>query len=110
MPTFITIGYGNEEGYQRTDESVRTKAHAHDDWLKEGETRMGIAGTPTQVRNHGGTQVVVESGPFMHSPLPIAGFAIIEPADIEEAITMVSKTPCSVAYGVVELWPLQSNP
>ena len=43
----------------------------------------------------------------MSSALPIAGFAIIEAADISEVIDLVSKAPCAVAHGVVEVWPLQ---
>jgi len=30
MPKFITIGYGDREGYDRTDADVRDAAHAHD--------------------------------------------------------------------------------
>jgi hypothetical protein len=42
----------------------------------------------------------------MSSPLPLAGFAIIEAASLEEAVKMVSQVPCAVAHGVVEVWPL----
>ena len=48
--------------------------------------------------------------PFLHSDLPIAGFMVIEAATLEEAIGLVSKTPCAVAHGVVEVWPLKSTP
>ena len=43
----------------------------------------------------------------MSSALPVAGFAVIEAADLAEAIRIVSKTPCAVAHGVVEIWPLE---
>ncbi|MEU4779922.1 IS3 family transposase [Micromonospora sp. NPDC023633] len=55
----------------------------------------------------GGAAVTTEDGPFMSSVLPVAGFAIIEAATLAEAIDIVSRTPCAVAYGVVEVWPLQ---
>lgn len=42
----------------------------------------------------------------MSAPLPVAGFAIIEAADMEEAIRMMANVPCAVAHGVVEIWPL----
>jgi hypothetical protein len=41
------------------------------------------------------------------SALPVAGFAIIEAATVEEAIQLASKSPCAVAQGVIEVWPLQ---
>jgi len=43
----------------------------------------------------------------MTSPLPVAGFAIIDAANIDEAILLVSQSPCAVAHGVVEVWPLE---
>jgi len=68
---------------------------------------MGIAGTPVQVRNHEAAQVQTEDGPYLVSRLPVAGFAVIEAPTMAEAIRLVSQTPCAVAYGVVEVWPLE---
>ena len=34
------------------------------------------------------------------------GFAVIEADSLEEAVGLVSQTPCAVAQGVVEVWPL----
>jgi hypothetical protein len=68
---------------------------------------MGIAGAPAQVRNPDAAGVEVASGPFMSSALPVAGFAVIEAADLADAIRKVSQVPCAVAHGVVEVWPLR---
>lgn len=110
MPKFVTIGYGDQEGYDRTDEAVRDEAHAHDARLRATGAELAIAGSPMQVRNHDGAGMTVESGSFMSSALPVAGFGIIEAATLEEAIQLVSKTPCAVAHGVVEVWPLRKAP
>ncbi|WP_447008037.1 YciI family protein [Saccharothrix isguenensis] len=107
MPKFVTIGYGDQEGYDRTDAVVRDEAHEHDARLRARGVVMGIAGAPVQVRNHAGAGMTVESGAFMSSALPVAGFAIIEAATIEEAVRLASASPCAVAHGVVEVWPLQ---
>lgn len=107
MPKFVTIGYGDQEGYDRTPTAIRNAAHAHDAKLQRNGVLMGIAGTPVQVRNPETARVETTNGPFMKSPLPVAGFAIIEAADMAEAIAMVSQTPCAVAHGVVEVWPLE---
>ena len=106
MAKFVTIGYGDEAGYEQTSPAVRDAAHAHDAQLQRAGTEMGMAGSPVQVRNHdaGGTSTI--DGPFMTSALPVAGFAIIEAATLEDAIEIVSRTPCAVAHGVVEVWPL----
>ncbi|HSD37396.1 MAG TPA: YciI family protein [Rhodocyclaceae bacterium] len=107
MPKFITIGYGDREGYERTTKAVRDAAHAHDDVLQKSGALMGIAGQPVKVRNHEARSVQTENGPYMSAKLPVAGFAVIEAPTLAEAIKMVSQTPCAVAYGVVEVWPLE---
>jgi hypothetical protein len=63
VPRFVTIGYGDRAGYDRTDPSVRDAAHQHDERL------------------------------------------LAQGASVE-----ASMTPCAVAHGVVEVWPLQSTP
>lgn len=107
MPKFITIGYGDQAGYDRTPLSVRNAAHAHDKQLQEDGVLMGIAGAPVQVRNTEAARIETTNQAYMRSPLPVAGFAIIEAADLAEAIDLVSRTPCAVAHGVVEVWPLE---
>jgi hypothetical protein len=110
MPTFITIGYGDREGYDRTEPAGRDAAHAHDARLRADGALVGIAGEPVQVRNHENAGEETTPGPFMRSDLPIAGFAVIEAESVEEAVRLVAGTPCAVADGVVEVWPLQREP
>jgi hypothetical protein len=110
MPKFVTIGYGDQAGYDSTDPAVRDAAHAHDARLRQDGVDMGVAGHPVQVRNHDAAKLTTEDGPFMSSALPVAGFAIVEAETLAEAINIVSRTPCAVAHGVVEVWPLQDSP
>lgn len=107
MATFITIGYGDREGYDRTDAVVRDNAHAHDARLRNDGVIMGAAGAPVQVRNHDAAGVHTETGPFLQSRLPVAGFALIEADSLDHAVQIVAQTPCAVARGVVEVWPLE---
>jgi len=107
MPKFVTIGYGSRERYDRTATEIRNAAHAHDEKLRAKGTLMGIAGAPVQVRNPDDAGVETATGSFMSSSLPLAGFAVIEAANLAEAIELVSRTPCAVAHGVVEVWPLE---
>ena len=107
MPKFLTIGYGDRDGYNRTPEAIRAAAHEQDAKLVAGGALMGIAGSPVQVRNPGATGVETSAGQFMTTDLPVAGFAVIEAASLEEAIEMISGVPCAVAHGVVEVWPMR---
>ena len=108
MAIFVTIGYGGQDGYDRTSTGVRQAAHAHDDSLTRAGVVMGRAGNPVQVRNPDAAGLRTTDGPFLRSDLPIAGFAIIEADSMEEAVEKVSQTPCAVAHGVVEVWPLKT--
>ena len=109
MSKFLTIGYGDAEGYERTDASVRDRAHRHDSWLASRGAIIGIAGTLVQVRNPDASGVTHEAGAFLRSDLPVAGFALIEASSLDEAIELVGQTPCAVAHGVVEVWPLLTD-
>jgi hypothetical protein len=106
MATFITIGYGDAAGYDRVSDECKAAAHARDDALRAAGALIGIAGRPVQVRNPESSGVRTEPGPYLQSALPIAGFAVLEAENLDAAIERVSQTPCAVAHGVVEVWPL----
>ena len=109
MAKFLTIGYGDQAGYDRTDASVRGAAHEHDARLQAEGAVTGVAGEPVQVRNHDAAGVRTSDGAYLRSELPVAGFSLIEAADLEEAVALVAGTPCAVAQGVVEVWPLETR-
>ena len=44
MPKFVTIGYGDREGYERTPPAVRDAAHAHDGRLRKSGAVIGVPG------------------------------------------------------------------
>ena len=107
MPKFITIGYGDRAGYEQTQESARNRAHAADARLAATGAIIGQATRPVQVRNHHGVEVEVSEGAYRPSDLPVAGFAVFDAEDLEEAIAIASESPCAVAQGVVEVWQLK---
>ncbi len=106
MPRFVTIGYGDRAGYDRTPPDIRQAAHDHDAVLAQRGVVMGIAGTPVQVRNPEDRGTETQTGPYLSSDLQVAGFAIMEARDMDEAIALAAKSPCAVAHGVIEVWPL----
>jgi len=60
-----------------------------------------------QVRNHDGAGLTTTPGACARSDLLIAGFAAIEADSTEQAAELVSGTPCTVAHGVIEVWPYE---
>lgn len=109
MPHYLTIGYGDRAGYDRTPEALRDTAHAQDRSLVAKGALMRMAGVPVQVRNPEGSGIETLNAPYLASDLPVAGFALIEADSIEEAVRQVAQTPCAICYGVVEVWPLLSS-
>ena len=108
MAKFITIGYGDQAGYNQTPKDIRDAAHAADaERVRQGDV-MGVAGKPVQVRNPNGSDIELREGPFLTAGLPIAGFAPIEAPNLGAAIAIAATSPCAVVRGVVEIWPLQS--
>ena len=106
MATFITVGYSVTAKGTITDVSMRNAAHAHDAELRQSGVLIGVAGKPTPIRNRDASGIETKDGPFMSSSLPAAGVAIIEAGSSDESVGFESQTPCAVAYGVVEVWPL----
>ena len=50
--------------------------------------------------------VQTQEGAYLEADLPIAGFGLIQAANLQEAIKLASESPCAVAHGVIEVWPL----
>lgn len=106
MSKFLTIGYGDAEDYEATDPAQRDRAHAHDSWLASQGAVIAVLGAPTHVRNPEGAGISATTGAYMRADLPVAGFALLEAATLEEAVELVATTPCAIAHGVVEVWPI----
>jgi hypothetical protein len=65
--------------------------------------RLQAAATATSVRNRGGRQVVTD-GPFAETKEQIAGYDVIDCADLDEAIEIAARHPVA-AWGTVEIRP-----
>lgn len=96
MPHYLTIGYGDRTGYDRTPHVLRDAAHAQDAELVARGARMGIAGAPVQVRNPEGSGIATLNAPYLTAELPVAGFSLIEAASLEDAIRQAAQTPCAI--------------
>jgi hypothetical protein len=104
---FLTVGYGDQAGYDRTPPDLRDAAHDHDARQAAAGAITGVLLEPIQVRNHQARGLTTQAGPFSTSDLPVAGFSLIEADSLEEAIAIAAQAPCAVADGVVEVWPVR---
>ncbi len=82
-------------------------------WCDEMDARgvrLGghVLGPPAEtrtIRTHGGA-TTVDRGPVTDQNLQIAGFNILECADLDEAVEVASKNP-GAGFGVLELRPIE---
>jgi hypothetical protein len=104
---FLCLAYGAEKDWKALTSDKQAELLAQDERIRaRGDLTFAVS-LPTCVRAWHGTPETTE-GPFLRAELPLAGFDLIEARDLEEAIALVAKTPCAVAGGVVEVWPVRS--
>ncbi|MFD8817378.1 YciI family protein [Streptomyces sp. NPDC059627] len=70
-----------------------------------GGARLRPAADATTVRVQG-AEVLLSDGPFAETKEYIAGFDVIEVADLDEAIALASRHPAALAGGSVEVRPV----
>jgi hypothetical protein len=71
----------------------------------KGGARLRPAADATTVRVQGG-EVLLSDGPFVESKEYVAGFDIIDVADLDEAIALASRHPAALGGGSVEVRPV----
>jgi hypothetical protein len=67
--------------------------------------RLETIDLATTIRVHDG-ETLVADGPFGETKEHVAGFDIINCADLDEAIEIAAKHPCAVYGGVIEIRPV----
>ena len=115
---YALLIYTPEEGRdQAAPEAVEKTYEAYARFGREfGDRIVGgeeLEGTPsaTTVRLQGGPNgdVVTTDGPFAETKEQLAGFYVIEAADLDEAIQVAARVP-SAAFGSIEIRPVAPGP
>jgi len=103
---YLCLAYGSEKDWKALTESEQAALLAQDDVLRErGDLVAAVGLQVTTVRTWDGTPATSE-GPVAETKLPLAGFGIIEAADLNEAVRLIADTPCARAKGAVEIRPI----
>jgi hypothetical protein len=103
---FLVLAYGAEEDWKALSKAEQDALLAQDEVLRRrGSLVAAVERNVTTVRAWDGTPDVTH-GPFATPRVPLAGFGVIEAADLDEAIRLVTDTPCARARGAVELRPI----
>lgn len=103
---FLVLAYGDEKDWLELPNPEQEELLAQDEVLRSrGALVAAVEPKVTTVRAWDGTPSLSDE-PFAPLGAPLAGFGIIEAADLEEAIALVANTPCARAKGAVELRPI----
>jgi hypothetical protein len=101
------LAYGAEEGWNELSKAEQDELLAQDELLRQrGDIVVAaVELTATTVTAWDGKPATTEDT-FAHARVPLAGFGIIDAADLDEAIKLVANTPCARAKGAVVLRPI----
>lgn len=100
---FLVLAYGAEKDWVVLSKEEQDALLAQDEVLrKRGDTVAAVEPSAATVRAWDGTPDVRHET-FAALAAPLAGFGIIEAADLDEAVRLVKDTPCARAGGAVEL-------
>jgi len=103
---YLCLAYGAEKDWVALTKDEQQALLAADDVLRgRGDLVAAVSLDVATVRAWDGTPNVTP-GPFAGSAVPLAGFSVIEAADLDEAIRLVKDTPCARAGGAIELRPI----
>jgi hypothetical protein len=102
---YLCLAYGAEEDWHALSRAEQNELLAQDDVLRQRGDLVAAVGEATTVRAWDGPPSTT-NGTLAESPVPLAGFSVIEAADIDEAIALIANTPCARARGAVEVRPL----
>jgi hypothetical protein len=103
---FLCLAYGAENDWKALIASEQNALLAQDEVIrKRGATVAALQNSVTTVTAWDGVPVTTHL-PFAESGVPLAGFSIIEAADMSEVVRLVAQTPCARAKGAIEVRPI----
>ena len=103
---FLVLAYGDEKDWVALSAREKQEVLAQDEVLRRrGDLVAAVEPQVTTVRAWDGTPTTTDRA-VADLPAPLAGFGIIEAADLAEAIRLVAGTPCARAKGAVEIRPI----
>jgi hypothetical protein len=103
---FLCLAYGAEKDWLDLTKQEQEELLAQDKVLRDRGALMAAVETGVTTVTAWDGNPTASKGSFAKSSAPLAGFSIIEAADIDEAIHLVANTPCARAKGAIEIRPL----
>jgi hypothetical protein len=103
---YLCLAYGAEKDLVALSKSEQEALLAQDEVLRQrGALMAAVQRHVTSVRAWDGTPTTTD-GALASSSAPLAGFSVIEAADVDEVVRLVAQTPCARARGWIEIRPI----
>jgi len=103
---FLCLAYGDEKDWKALSEQQQNELLAADQRLRDrGALMAAVRPEVTTVRAWNGVPATSDL-PVGALPLPLAGFSVLEAADLDEAVKLIAQTPCARAKGAIEIRPI----
>jgi hypothetical protein len=100
------LAYGDAKDWNALTRTEQEVLLAQDEVLRRRRDLVAaVQPTVTTVRAWDGTPTTMDRG-FAESTAPLAGFSIIEAANLNEVVHLVAGTPCARANGAIEIRPI----
>jgi hypothetical protein len=105
---YLCLAYGDGKDFELLSKDEQEKVFEQDALIRKRGNLVARVCPATTVRSASG-KTVTRAGPFAVGSVPFVGFSLIDAKDLDEVVDLVSKTPCAVAGGAIEVWPLTDD-
>ena len=100
---YLCLAYGDEKDWKALTKDQQESLLAQDEALRKRGALMGaVQTTVTTVRAWDGNPTTAAQA-IAATNVPLAGFSVIEAADVDEVVKLVAGTPCARAKGAIEI-------
>lgn len=103
---FLCLAYGAEEDWNTLSGKEQEELLAQDERLRQRGTLMGSVRTQVVTVTAWDGNLRIAEGRYAPSDAPLAGFSVIEAANVDEVARLVARTPCARARGAIEIRPI----
>jgi len=103
---YLCLAYGAEQDWKALTKSEQDTLLAQELLLRQrGAIVAAVQNAVTTVRAWRGAPSTSNEA-FTQSRAPLAGFSIIDAANLDEVVRLVAATPCARAKGAIEVRPI----
>jgi hypothetical protein len=103
---YLCLAYGDERDWKALTKEQQEALLRQDEVLRDrGVLMAAVKPDVVTVTAWEGVPTVTKDA-FAQIQVPLAGFSVIEAADVDEVVRLVAKTPCAQAKGAIEIRPI----